>query len=242
MEQRIDSARPAFAWVGRWTLGSWRIGVERRMFAAETLVQRYDCAANNWSRTLHRLGFDAAYQALAMKMVELYPERFTAGSAVLDCGAGSGALSLALAHACDAPLSHHLFDASAGMLDVAANALRSAGVAAAGVAGNISRMPYEDASFDVVVAAHVLEHMPEPQRALAELRRVLKPNGLLLLCVTRRGALGALVQLKWRIHCVDARQVAGRLEACGFARIRLLRLGGSGWCARMSVACVAELR
>lgn len=41
-------------------------------------------------------------------------------------------------------------------------------------------LPYEDASFDVVVIANALHVMPNPERALSEARRVLRDNGLLI--------------------------------------------------------------
>ena len=45
------------------------------------------------------------------------------------------------------------------------------------------RMPYGDAAFDTVLCNQVLEHSFEPQRLLAEIARVLKPGGRLLLTV-----------------------------------------------------------
>ncbi len=42
-------------------------------------------------------------------------------------------------------------------------------------------LPFPDSSFDTVVSTEVLEHVPEPQRALNEMRRVLKPGGHLIL-------------------------------------------------------------
>ena len=42
-------------------------------------------------------------------------------------------------------------------------------------------LPFHDNSFDAVWSIHVLEHVPDPEPALLEMRRVLKPNGLLYL-------------------------------------------------------------
>ncbi len=41
--------------------------------------------------------------------------------------------------------------------------------------------PFPDASFQIVIAKHVVEHLPNPESAVAEISRVLSPGGLLLL-------------------------------------------------------------
>jgi len=46
--------------------------------------------------------------------------------------------------------------------------------------GDIRDMKYDDESFDVFIAFHVLEHIVEEDRALGEIRRVLKPGGTLV--------------------------------------------------------------
>jgi SAM-dependent methyltransferase len=43
--------------------------------------------------------------------------------------------------------------------------------------GGLDELPFEDASFSLVVLKHVFEHTPAPRRTLAELRRVLVPGG-----------------------------------------------------------------
>jgi SAM-dependent methyltransferase len=45
-------------------------------------------------------------------------------------------------------------------------------------AGDATRMPFPDASFDKVIAAEVLEHIPADQQALNEIARVLRPGGV----------------------------------------------------------------
>lgn len=47
--------------------------------------------------------------------------------------------------------------------------------------GDVQKIPLPDNSFDTVLCAEVLEHVPEPLQALKEIRRVLKPNGYLVM-------------------------------------------------------------
>jgi SAM-dependent methyltransferase len=54
---------------------------------------------------------------------------------------------------------------------------------AAAVAGDATAMPFGDGTFDRVIAAEVLEHIPADQRALTEIARVLKPGGLVAITV-----------------------------------------------------------
>lgn len=46
---------------------------------------------------------------------------------------------------------------------------------------DIVSIPVEDESFDVILNTEVLEHVPEPIKAIAEFARILKPGGVLLL-------------------------------------------------------------
>jgi ubiquinone/menaquinone biosynthesis C-methylase UbiE len=48
--------------------------------------------------------------------------------------------------------------------------------------GDATALPFEDASFDAAVSAHVLHLIPAWRRALAEVRRVLEPEGVFLYC------------------------------------------------------------
>ncbi len=50
-------------------------------------------------------------------------------------------------------------------------------------AADITRLPFQNESFDLVYASHVLEHVQEDRQALAEIRRVLRPSGIAILPV-----------------------------------------------------------
>jgi SAM-dependent methyltransferase len=61
---------------------------------------------------------------------------------------------------------------------------------------DLARLPYEDATFDLVFSKYVFEHLDRPVEVLRELRRVLKPGGHLLIHTPNRWhyvALGATV-------------------------------------------------
>ncbi|GAC1444550.1 MAG: class I SAM-dependent methyltransferase [Mycobacteriales bacterium] len=60
-----------------------------------------------------------------------------------------------------------------------------AGAGAQAVQGNAYALPFAANSFDKVIAAEVLEHLPEDTRAMSELARVLKPGGLIAVTVPR---------------------------------------------------------
>ena len=52
-----------------------------------------------------------------------------------------------------------------------------------GVFGDAAQLPFPDAAFDLVLAIEVLEHLPDPRRALGELARVAKPGCTVVLSV-----------------------------------------------------------
>jgi SAM-dependent methyltransferase len=52
---------------------------------------------------------------------------------------------------------------------------------------DLTKLPFEDGSWDVLFASHVLEHVQDDERALAEIRRVLRPGGLAILPVPIAG-------------------------------------------------------
>jgi SAM-dependent methyltransferase len=49
------------------------------------------------------------------------------------------------------------------------------------VTADVAKLPFEDGSFDLVVSFETIEHVQRPEEALAELRRVLAPDGLLVI-------------------------------------------------------------
>ena len=70
-----------------------------------------------------------------------------------------------------------LTDLSPGMVTTAWHNLRTADVRATFCVANAEAIPFADETFDVVIANHMLYHVPDRPRAYAEITRVLKPGG-----------------------------------------------------------------
>jgi SAM-dependent methyltransferase len=70
-----------------------------------------------------------------------------------------------------------LTDLSEGMLDEARQKLSEVSRAITFKKVDAQAIPFSDASFDGVIANHMLYHVPDRPRAIAEMRRVLKPGG-----------------------------------------------------------------
>ena len=58
------------------------------------------------------------------------------------------------------------------------------------VVADMRELPFEDASFDSVIAAHSVEHVPDPDAVLAEAARVLRPDGTALVTTPNRLTFG----------------------------------------------------
>lgn len=100
------------------------------------------------------------------------------GTDVLDVGCGAGTITVDLAE--------RVAPGRVVGLDNGDAALRGARTAASGAgmhnasfnSGDVYRLPHADASFDVVHAHQVLQHLTDPVAALREMRRVCRPDGV----------------------------------------------------------------
>ncbi|BAL93983.1 class I SAM-dependent methyltransferase [Rubrivivax gelatinosus] len=112
--------------------------------------------------------------------------------AVLDLACGDGAL-LSLLAARDQPgLTLHGLDFSAGELAAAARRL---GGRARLVRSRAQRLPYAEASFDLVLSHMALMLMEDVDQVLAELRRVLRPGGVVAALVAAPAPASAVQQV-----------------------------------------------
>jgi SAM-dependent methyltransferase len=114
------------------------------------------------------------------------------GDRVLDMGAGGGRHAFealrrgAVVTALDADAAP-LKDVSAMMAAIGLEepAVRRRGGTGAVVVGDALRLPFDSDAFDRVIAAEVLEHIPDDRAAITELARVLRPGGSLAVTVPR---------------------------------------------------------
>ena len=146
------------------------------------------------------------------------------GERVLDVGVGPGFLAAEMVGEVGADGVVAGIDVSETMLALAKG--RDAAIELrVGSAGSI---PYPDASFDVAVSTQVLEYVADIPAALAELRRVVRPGGRILILDTdwdsivwRSGddARMAAVLAAWEDHLADPRlprRLLGELRSAGF--------------------------
>jgi ubiquinone/menaquinone biosynthesis C-methylase UbiE len=137
-------------------------------------ADHYDSFAESYAKANETGLFNAYYARPAM--IDLAGD--VEGRRMLDAGCGSGPLFEAL-RSRGAHVSG--FDASPAMLELARQRLGAD--ADLRVADLSQPLPYADATFDDVVCSLVLHYLREWTAPLAELRRVLKPGGRLLLSV-----------------------------------------------------------
>ena len=102
-----------------------------------------------------------------------------AGMDLLDVGCGPASITADLAERVT-PGRVVALDAASGALEAARATLRDRGLSeqVEVTSGDVMALPFEDASFDVVHAHQVLQHLADPVGALAEMRRVTRPGGI----------------------------------------------------------------
>ncbi|MFN5998865.1 MAG: class I SAM-dependent DNA methyltransferase [Paracoccaceae bacterium] len=180
---------------------------------ADSLTARYEAAAPTWGRRLAQLGFPAAYRAIMAEALDRLPP--PAGPvAAVDLGSGDGAFAEVLVNRLGPRLSLALIDRSPAMLR-AAEARLGPGRARL-IAGDIGGPEVLPGSQDIVTAAHLLEHLPDPDAALAGMARLLKPGGILILVVSRPHWCSRLVWLTWRHRRFREAEMRDALRRAGF--------------------------
>ncbi len=158
----VDDAAPPASTGARATLAKRRTDVAA-MF--DHVAERYDLANDVLS-----LGQDRAWRRAVLEAVAARP-----GERVLDLAAGTGTSSEPFARAGATVVPT---DLSLGMLRVG----KQRRPALSFVAADALQLPYADASFDVVTISFGLRNVEDTTAALAEMRRVTRPGGRLVVC------------------------------------------------------------
>ena len=141
-----------------------------------SVTEKYDMASPDWERKIRHLGYSQAYFAF------LRSHAITSGP-VLDVGAGTGAFARAWV-AAKGSQDLTLLEPSSAMLQAAQTSLAECDVKPA--IANTTIEEYDPPrQFETVLAAHVVEHFPDPAVALRLVAQWLVPGGKMILVVSR---------------------------------------------------------
>ncbi len=135
-----------------------------------SVASRYDVMNDLMSAGMHRL-----WKAFTVGRAGVRP-----GARVLDIAGGTGDLAKAFAKRAGPSGEVWLTDINESMLRVGRDRLTDGGRLLPLTVCDAERLPFADGYFDLVTVAFGLRNMTHKDRALAEMKRVLKPGGKLL--------------------------------------------------------------
>lgn len=153
------------------------------------------------------------------------------GERILEVGCGGGALLPLFAAAVGDTGRVVGIDISSDQIAAANANCADCGIATAEVQ-DVNALPYEDASFDAIIAIQVIEYLEQPSRALSELRRICSPTGRIIVLATNwdtmfwncgEPELTARIEAAWREHAPFPNLPAslhGLLDETGFRMIQ----------------------
>ena len=147
------------------------------------------------------------------------------GERVLECGCGTGLFwdanrdrignftpTLSLEKRGSRGIRLTLTDLSAGMVEKANSTLDGLGIVDAAMVADVQSLPFEDGAFDVVVANHMLYHVPDVPKAIAEIARVLRRGGRLCAATNGLGHMQGIYEIgeSFAPGTIDARSEVHR--------------------------------
>ncbi len=156
------------------------------------------------------------YRDSVAKFLKLLDLKLDENSMVLDAGSGTGIVTLGFSDAGFKASKIIALDLSFNSLKVSRGQFRkdkkvnSENICA--VQGNILKMPFDDASFDVVLTCGVLEYVPL-DKGLEEIARILKPGGKCVLIPIKPSFIGAVLEIlyNFKTHPVEnVRKISSR--------------------------------
>jgi arsenite methyltransferase len=189
-----------------------------------------------WASPIGSMLYDNA-QALSRRLISAWGHPvewldIPSGGTALDVGSGPGNVTASLARAAGPDGLALGVDISEPML---ARAVRSeAGSNVGFIRADAQRLPLRDNTVDAVVSMAVLQLIPNPAAALAEMARVLRPGGRLAVMVPTAGTTARF----WRMlpqqmlggaHIFDDDEIGDILEDNGLASVRVKNAGTIQW-------------
>lgn len=205
-----------------------------------SVASRYDVMNDLMSAGMHR-----AWKVFTVARADVRP-----GMKVLDIAGGTGDLARAFVRRAGPSGEVWLTDINASMLRVGRDRLADEGLLPPVAVCDAEKLPFPDGHFDRVSVAFGLRNMTHKDRALAEMRRVLKPGGKLLVLEFSRVARPLAPLYDWysfnvlpwlgsrvagdadsyrylaesiRMH-PDQETLAGMLRAAGLSRVKYFNL------------------
>jgi SAM-dependent methyltransferase len=151
------------------------------------------------------------------------------GGIALDVGSGPGNVTAALARVAGPDGLALGVDISEPML---ARAVRAeAGPQVGFLRADAQRLPFRDETFDAVVSIAMLQLIPNPSEALAEMARVLRPGARMAVMVPTAGRAGALMRLlpDGGAHFFTDDEIGDTLEGLGLVGVRTKSFGSIQW-------------
>lgn len=121
--------------------------------------------------------------------------------------------------------------------DISAAALRNVKCVSKAVT-SITEMSFDDASFDCVLCSEVLEHVPDDTKAILEMRRVLKPGGILVVTVPFQKRFWAEDdEYVGHVRRYETGELEKKIRSAGFEGIMTYKLSGTieRWLTRRSL-------
>ena len=176
----------------------------------DSVAPRYDLMNDLLSLGLHR-----AWKAYTVAVAAV-----KAGDQVLDIAGGTGDLARAFARQVGASGVVVHTDINASMLAVGRDRLLDEGLSLPTLVCDGEQLPFGDASFDLVTVAFGLRNMTHKERALAEMARVLRPGGRLL--VLEFSKVAAPLQKPYDWYSFKLMPLIGKLVAKDEASYRYL--------------------
>jgi len=186
-----------------------------------------------WASPIGSMLYDNA-QALSRRLITAFQHpaewlNIPPGGIALDVGSGPGTVTASLARTAGPDGLALGVDISEAMLTRAVR--NEAGPQVGFIRADAQRLPLRDNTVDAVVSMAVLQLIPNPAAALAEIARVLRPGGRLAIIVPTAGRAARFWQMLPNIgaHVFGEDEIGDILEDNGFASVRVKNVGTFQW-------------